>query len=102
MSSGPLFLPLVWRSGRISTGGGEEAEGSLVSPTASLGNFVLAPPPNLGPQFLSGYLMQESDSRGPWVAQSVKRLILDFGSRHALRVMRSSPASDSALGPEPA
>ena len=35
--------------------------------------------------------------RGAWVAQSVKRLTLDFGSDHDLRVMGLSPAWGSAL-----
>ena len=36
------------------------------------------------------------------MAQSVEYLTLDFGSGHDLRVVRSSPASGSALGMEPA
>jgi len=36
------------------------------------------------------------------VAQSVEHLTLDFGSCHDLRVVRSSPASGSALSMEPA
>ena len=39
---------------------------------------------------------------GSVVAQSVKHLTLDFGSGHDLRVVRSSPASGSMLGIEPA
>ena len=35
---------------------------------------------------------------GAWVAQSVKRRTLDFGSGHDLRAMRSSPVFGSALG----
>ena len=36
------------------------------------------------------------------MAQSVKCLILDFGSGHDFRVVRSSPMSGSALGVESA
>ena len=39
---------------------------------------------------------------GPWVAQLVKHLTLDFSSSHDLRVVRSRSALDSALGKEPA
>ena len=35
---------------------------------------------------------------GAWVAQSVKRRTLDFGSGHDLRAIRSSPVLGSALG----
>ena len=38
--------------------------------------------------------------RDTWVAQSVKRPTLDFGSGHDLMVMRSSPMSGSILGME--
>ena len=37
---------------------------------------------------------------GAWVAQSGKRLTLDFGSGHDLRVMRSSPGAASELSSE--
>jgi len=40
--------------------------------------------------------------RGTWMAQSVKCLILDFGSGQDLGVLRSSPVSSSMLGVEPA
>ena len=36
-------------------------------------------------------------SRGAWVAQGVKRLTLDSGSGHDLRVMRRSPVRGSLL-----
>ena len=36
-------------------------------------------------------------SGGTWVAQSVKHPTLDFSSGHDLMVVRSSPASGSAL-----
>ena len=39
---------------------------------------------------------------GASVAQLVKRLTLDFGSGHDLRVVRLSPTSGSALGVKPA
>jgi len=39
---------------------------------------------------------------GAWVAQLVKRLTLDFGSGHDLKIMRSSPVSGSMLRVEPA
>ena len=39
---------------------------------------------------------------GPWVAQLVEQLTLDFGSGHDPRVMGSSPMLDSALSMEPA
>jgi len=39
---------------------------------------------------------------GVWVAQLVKCPTLEFSSGHDLRVMRSSPASSSMLGVEPA
>ena len=39
---------------------------------------------------------------GAWVAQSVKRLTLDFGSAHDLTDVRSSPTSGTALSWEPA
>ena len=40
--------------------------------------------------------------RAAWVAQSPKHLILDFGSGHDLRVVRSSLTSGSMLGVESA
>ena len=43
-----------------------------------------------------------SQEGGTWVAQSVKRLTLDFGSGRDSRVMGSSPALGSALSVEPA
>ena len=39
--------------------------------------------------------------RGTWVAQLVKRLDLDFGSGHDLRVVRLSPMLGSTLDGEP-
>ena len=39
--------------------------------------------------------------RHAWVAQSVKRTTLDFGSGHDLKVLRSSPALGSALSVKP-
>ena len=38
---------------------------------------------------------------GLWVAQSVERPTLGFGSGHDLRVMRSNPRSGFPLGVEP-
>jgi len=43
----------------------------------------------------------KESKRGLWVAQSVKHPTLDFGSGHDLGVLRSSPASGSALGVDP-
>ena len=39
----------------------------------------------------------KADFRGSWVAQSVGRPPLDFGSGHDVTVLNSSPASGSAL-----
>ena len=39
---------------------------------------------------------------GAWVVQYIKRLTLDFGSGHDLRIVRLSLGSDSVLGVEPA
>ena len=39
---------------------------------------------------------------GTWVAQSVERLTLDFGSGHDSRAVRSSPTLGSILSTEPA
>ena len=43
----------------------------------------------------------ERNDRGAWVAQSFKPQTLDFSSGHDL-TLRSSPASSSAMGMEPA
>ena len=43
-----------------------------------------------------------ANSRGAWVAQSVERPTLDFGSGHDPRVAGSGPTSGSALSMEPA
>ena len=40
-------------------------------------------------------ILQDLLSQGAWVAQSVKRPTLDFGSGHDLTVVRSSLASGS-------
>ena len=40
--------------------------------------------------------------RGTWVAQSVEQWTLGFGSGHDLRVVESSPTSDSMLSEESA
>ena len=45
--------------------------------------------------------MIEIRGRGARVAQSVGWLALYFGSGHDLRVLGSSPTSDSVLGMEP-
>ena len=47
-------------------------------------------------------LLQSKQSWGPWLAQSVERLSLDFGSHPDLTDMTLSPASGSTLGKEPA
>ena len=39
---------------------------------------------------------------GAWVVQYIKRLTLDFGSGHDLRVVRSRPTSGSGLSAESA
>ena len=43
-----------------------------------------------------------SNTRGAWVAQSLKHQILGFRSDHDLRVKRSSPMSGSELSAESA
>ena len=45
---------------------------------------------------------QKVSFQGAWVAQSVKHLTLDFSSGPDLRVVGSSPASDSVLNGESA
>ena len=48
-------------------------------------------------------LQHESQANGgPWVAQSVKCLTLDFSSAHDLGVVRSSPVSGPMLSEESA
>ena len=44
----------------------------------------------------------KKQTRGTWVAQSVKRLTLDFGLGHDLTVVRSNLVLGSVLGMEPA
>jgi len=44
--------------------------------------------------------LKRAEPRGAWVAQLVKCPTLDFSSGHDLRVVGSSPTSDSALGVE--
>ena len=46
--------------------------------------------------------IRKNSTRGAWIAQMVKCLILDFGSGHDLRVLRSSLVSGFMLGMEPA
>ena len=46
------------------------------------------------------FRFKDAHHRGAWVAWSVKRLILDFSSGWYLRVVRSSPISDSTLSGE--
>ena len=44
--------------------------------------------------------IRKNSTRGAWIAQMVKCLILDFGSGHDLRVVRSSPMLCSMLSAE--
>ena len=44
----------------------------------------------------------KKENGGAWVAQSVKRPTLDFGSGHDLIIVRLSPAVGSVLSVEPA
>ena len=48
------------------------------------------------------FTLWKSNPWGAWVAQSVNRLTLDFGSGHDLKVGRSSPSLGSMLSVEPA
>jgi len=45
-------------------------------------------------------ILQKVNPQGTQVAQLVKRLTLDFGSGHNVRVVRSSPMSGSTLAVE--
>ena len=51
----------------------------------------------MGRAVVDGTAKRSLSSQGTWVAQSVRHLTLDFGSRHDLAVRRSSPASGSVL-----
>ena len=55
-----------------------------------------------GKSLLASVLGRNDDSSGTWVAQSVERPTLDFGSGHDSRVVKLSPASGSVLRMEPA
>ena len=46
--------------------------------------------------------MKNTDSGGTWVAESVERPTLDFGSGHDPRVVGSGPSSGSVMSVEPA
>ena len=53
--------------------------------------------------YIDVFLNQELNKIwGAWVAQSVKRPTLDFGSGHGLTVVRLSPVLGSVLGMKPA
>ena len=52
--------------------------------------------------FLMFLMSYTKSSWGTWVAQSVERPTLDFGSGHDPRVVGSSPASGSVLSMKPA
>ena len=54
------------------------------------------------PLIQAGVEPKNRSLRGAWVAQSVKHPTLDLGSGHDLMVLRSRPASSSALGVKPA
>ena len=51
---------------------------------------------------VGGEKREEQKSRGAWVAQSVERQTLDFGSGHDPRVVGSSPMLGSSLNMDPA
>ena len=51
---------------------------------------------------MHSYFLNNWKKEGARVAQSVKRLTLDFGSGHDLTVVRSSPMLGSVLGMKPA
>ena len=58
-------------------------------PHGTKGTSLLITPWNRPIQLL--HSRDQKGSRGSWVAQSVERPTLDFGSGHDLRVVRSSP-----------
>ena len=55
-------------------------------------------------QMATGHKLRylKSADRGAWVAQSMKHLVLEFGSGYDPKAMRSSPTLDSRISGESA